>query len=328
MLHHDFGGPRESYAHLQVLSGPGYRWGNAGILYYGAKNKAWSYNNEETNGDEFQWNAVTAFTVDGKGLARRPSDQLLYDFDFVQFYRQPGEPDDAYVARAIMLVRDDYLVVSDEVATDRTPGKFTWASVFALPEIHQLKPAASAVESESHDKLPRRKEAPPDRKGRVLSYQGMGDFLTVVAPEALTAKATEYGALVDGENVFVSPKGATVSEHGVIFEGTYGYARANQFALFKGTAIGRDGFILRREGGDFGVSASASKNRVTGRIVGRSGGKISLTVPEGFAEGPPRVTFDGRDVPHTVENGAIAFSFEIAQSEGGKPYEITWGSPL
>ncbi len=51
-------------------------------------------------------------TVHGQGLAEAPTDQLLYDFDFAQFYRQPGREGDDYRARALMLLRDDYLVVS------------------------------------------------------------------------------------------------------------------------------------------------------------------------------------------------------------------------
>jgi hypothetical protein len=324
VMRHDFGGPHESYAHMQLLSGPGYRWGNAGIVYYGARNKVWSYNNEDTNGDEFNWNSVTAFTVNGKGLARRPVDQLLYDFGFAQFYRQPGEAADAYKARAIMLVRDDYLVVSDEVESAETPGKFAWVSVFDLPEIYQLKPAAPAVDSEAHDKLPRRKEGPPDRIGHIRSYTGKGDFLTVVAPAALKAEPAPFGARVNGDYVFASRTPLDLKQDSALFAGTYGYARPNQLALFQGTAIGLNGFALRREGGDFGASASAEKNRIAGRIVGSSGGRLSVTLPAGAQPKEASVKINGGSVSHTLENGTVTFPLEIARKDGLKTYEITW----
>ncbi|CAN5821921.1 hypothetical protein BH09VER1_BH09VER1_47190 [soil metagenome] len=324
VLHYDFGGPHESYAHLQLLFGQGYRWGNAGIVYYGARNKAWSYNNEDTNGDNFDWNALTAFTVNGKGLARRAVDQLLYDFGFAQFYRQPGETTDAYRARAIMLVRDDYLVLSDEVESPETPGKFNWANSFEAPEIDQLKPGAPMVESQAHDKLPRRKEAPPDRVCHIRSYSGKGDFLTVVAPAPVKAEAKPFGATVNGEYVFASQTPTEVKVGPVQFAGTYGYARPNQLALFQGTSIGLDGFILSREGGDFGLSASMENNRVVGRIVGTSGGKVFLTPPSGLDPAKASVTINGAPVAHTVEQSAISFTVDIVQKDGLKSYEITF----
>ncbi len=55
IFHYDFGGEHESYAHLQNIYGISYRWGHDGIVYYGAKNKIWSYNGREDNGDEFDW---------------------------------------------------------------------------------------------------------------------------------------------------------------------------------------------------------------------------------------------------------------------------------
>ena len=91
VFHYDFGGPHESYAHMQNINGLNYRWAHGGIVYYGAKGKVWSYNASETNGDEFDWNQVSAFNVGGKGMEATPTDQLLYDFDFAQFYREPAK---------------------------------------------------------------------------------------------------------------------------------------------------------------------------------------------------------------------------------------------
>ncbi len=123
----------------QNIFGMNYRWSYAGVVYYGAKNKVWSYNTAETNGDEFNINELSAFNVKGKGLTASPTDQLLYDFDFAQFYRQPGKDGDIYLARALMVLRDDYIVISDEVKSSDILGTFNWVNVYDLPQIYQLK---------------------------------------------------------------------------------------------------------------------------------------------------------------------------------------------
>ena len=329
VLHADFGGAHESYAHMQNIYGSNYRWSGAGCIYYGAKGKVWSYNNTETNGDEYDINSISAFNVNKQGLRAGPTDQLLYDFDFAQFYRQPQlvKPDQApapYLARGIMLLRDDYLVVSDEVAHATTPGTFNWVNVYDLPQIYQLKPGAPLVKKIARDPQPPR-EGNPDRIGSVMSYSGQGDFLTVVAPSPVNAVATPFGATVNGEYVFATQNPLDVTEGPATFSGTYGYARAHQLALFQGTKIGLSGFELRRDGGDFGVSAAVGQHEISGRVVGRSGGKVFVSPPAGLDPARASVTFDGKPVAHTVEQGAVAFSFNIAQKDGLKNYEIQFG---
>lgn len=321
VLHYDFGGPHESYAHMQNIFGISYRWSAAGIIYYGAKGKVWSYNNMETNGDNFDWNSVSAFNVKGQGLTPGPTDQLLYDFDFAQFYRQPGADEANYKARGLMLVRDDYLVLSDEVKTPEIPGTFNWVNIYDLPQIYQLKPGATSVDKTARDPQPPRPEN-PDRIGKVRSYSGKGDFLTVVAPSEVKAEAKPFGATVNGEYVFASQSPTELKEGPAVFAGTYGYARANQLALFQGTKIGLNGFEIRRDGGDFGVSAAFDQGAIKGRLVGRSGGKVSIVPPSGFNAGKANVTIDGKPVAHTMEQGAITFAVEIAQRDGLKNYEI------
>ncbi|MFH1499951.1 MAG: hypothetical protein ABII82_19240, partial [Verrucomicrobiota bacterium] len=319
VFHHDFGGARESYAHLQNIHGPSYRWSRAGIVYYGAKGKAWSYNNLETNGDDFDWKALTAFTVNDEGLAAGPTDQLLYDFEFVQFYRQPASGNAAYQARALMLVRDDYLALADEVRSPETAGVFRWASIHELPQIYQLKPGATWEESVTNDrKLPRADNV----TGKARAYIGQGDFLTVVAPTPVETAARDFGAVVNGEYVFASQHAIDVTENTVRFVGTYGYARANQLALFQGTRIGLDGFELRREGGDFGVSATVTGKRIVGRAVGRKGGDVFITPPPNCDMTRARVLIDTEITPHAVVNDAIRFPITLRQQDGLKSYEV------
>jgi|GEM_PF-1494135 len=322
VFHYDFGGPHESYAYLANINGMNYRWTGAGVVYYAAKNKAWSYNTAETTGDN-TLDEISAFNVKGKGLTATPTDQLLYDFDFAQFYREPGAEGDAYVARGVMLLRDDYFVILDEVKNPTITGTFNWVGLYGLPQIYQLKPGAPAVEKTSRDPQPPHAGV-PDRTAPLRSYTGQGDFLTVVAPDPVTATATSFGATVNGEYIFVSQSPENITQDKAVFSGNYGYARANQLALFVGTKIGLDGFELRREGGDFGISAAVEQNKIIGRVVGRSGGKISIVPPAKLNPAGASVTLDGQAIPHTVEDGAVTFNVAIAQKDGLKKYAITF----
>lgn len=332
VFHQDFAGAHESYAHMQNINGPlNYRWGHGGIVFYGAKGKAWSSNADETNGDRFDWNQVTAFSVpvDGtnEGMAATPTDQLLYDFGFAQFYRELNKADAAYRARGMMMLRDDYLVLSDEVQDAATAGTFNWVSMLDLPQVYQLKPGAPLQEKTTSDAVHAGRGQtdpghPSTRTGKVLSYSGKGDFLTVVAPAQVSAAATPFGATVNGEYVFASQQPVQVAQDKVNFAGTYGYARPNQLALFQGERIGLNGLELRREGGDFGISAAQEGNRISGRVVGRSGGKVAIVPAAGLNPAGASVSIQGKKVASTVEKGAIVFSVDIAQRDGLKDYEI------
>jgi len=81
---------------------------------------------------------------------------------------------------------------------------------------------------------------------------------------------------------------------------------------------------LRSEGGDFGVSAAANGKKISGRVVGRSGGKIFIVPPKGLDPASASVSLDGKPIPHSVEQNAVAFSIDIAQKDGLKHYEITF----
>ena len=319
IFHYDFGGPNESYATMQNIAGRlNYRWKAAGIVYYGAKGKVWSYNGANDNGDQFSWNKLSAFSIQGEGLNPSPSKQLLYDFGFAQFCRIQGEA--PYLARGLLLVRDDYIALCDEVSPGAPAGQFIWASLFQMPQIYQLKPGAATIETTSSEGS--LEKGPPLRISHQRKYVGKGDFLTIVAPAAVQAQAQPFGATVNGEYVFASQKSEEVKEAAVVFSGNYGYARPNQLALFQGTRIGLGGFELRREGGDFGLSAALEKNRIVGRIVGRSGGKVLVVPPGGLDPATASVTVNGKPVSHTVQEGAITFLVDIAQKDGRKDYEI------
>ena len=153
-----------------------------------------------------------------------------------------------------------------------------------------------------------------------------GDQLHVVAPQAHKVEAKPYGAIIDGkEYVFCSAEESRVSDGPAVFVGSAGYARENEVALFEGVKVGMDGLELRREGGDFGLSAALENGRIAGRIVGRSGGKVFVVPPSGLDPAGASVTVNGKPVPHTVEHGAVVFLVDIAQRDGLKNYEIRFG---
>ena len=228
---------------------------------------------------------------------------------------------------SLMLVRDDYLALYDEVSPGAPEGQFVWSSSFQMPQIYQLKPGVTAIETTTSEATPppNAHDAQAPRTSRQRKYVGKGDFLTVVAPAVVQAQAQPFGATVNGEYVFASPKPEDVTQAAVVFSGNYGYARPNQLALFQGTKIGMGGLELRRDGGDFGLSAAMEKKRIVGRIVGRSGGKVFVVPPGGLNPAGASVTVNGKPVPHTVEQGAVAFLVDIAQKDGLKNYEIQFG---
>ncbi|MCH7726198.1 MAG: hypothetical protein IH991_06940 [Planctomycetes bacterium] len=315
VLRHDFGGPREAYLHLMQTSGRyNYRWGpGSGVLYYGAKNKNWSYNGAEQNGDNFDINLVTSFSVAGQSLGYHPTDQPLFDFEFAQWYRAVADPRLAaktkYRSRGIMMLRDDYIVVYDDV-DGTTEGQFTWSSGGQSPQIYQLKPGVR-LDKESTEQVTR--------------YKGQGDFLTIVAPQSLKAKSASFGGLVnDSEYVFWRDAPFEYSQGGVQFQGTVGYARENQLALFEGTMVSRRGFELRRSGGDFGVSAAVSGKQIVGRIAGRKGGRVSIKPAWRFEPKNVAVRVDGRQTRAMVAEGTVSFDVAISLKDGSRQFEITF----
>ncbi|HUW32129.1 MAG TPA: hypothetical protein VM223_11000, partial [Planctomycetota bacterium] len=329
VLRYDFGGPHESYLHLMQIAGPwNYRWGQGhSVLYYGAKNTACSHNTMEEAGDEWKFDNITSFTVGGRGLGRRATDQPLYDFGFAQFYRALAGDNSPCVARGMMLLRDDYIVLHDDVKGD-AEGKLVWSSVYGFPQIYQLKPGARDpqgspfTEATSTDPPPRPNAKPP-RTARIRRYAGKGDFLTVVAPQPVKAEATPFGAVVNGNEFILCADANQRQDDGKLaFDGTFGYGREGQLALFEGTRIKLNGFGLRREGGDFGASADATGKGITGRVAGREGGTLCVTPPARLNSKNPKVTIDGRPVPCTMRDGEIRFDVTISLRDGCKEFEI------
>jgi hypothetical protein len=154
---------------------------------------------------------------------------------------------------------------------------------------------------------------------------GAGDQLHIVAPKPHQVETKPYGAVIDGkEYVFCSAAEVQAVDGPAMFNGTAGYARENQVALFEGTKIGFQGLVLQRVSGDFGLSVGREADgTLAGRIAGRAGGTVQLTPPAGFDVSRCQVKVNGAVVPHTLEGGAIRFDVRITQADGCKSYTIS-----
>ncbi|MFC5701964.1 PA14 domain-containing protein [Cohnella faecalis] len=159
---------------------------------------------------------------------------------------------------------------------------------------------------------------------------GPGDEFHLVAPDAIPVTNKSYGALVrNNEYVFTSDTTQNVTEGSAVFQGKVGYASPQQLVLIDGTKIGYKDLVLERSGGEFGASVSAAgADSVQGRIVGRSGGTVTVTLPNSFTAAAASVTINGVVVPSSKSGNKMTFNVSIAQNEGVKTYEIAAVQPL
>ncbi|MFD2329928.1 discoidin domain-containing protein [Cohnella sp. GCM10020058] len=131
VLWYDFGGPNEAFVTLQTLYGSGYRWGVAsnGQLYYSAGGKNWSWNTPESNGDALDIAQLSVFDSGGaRTLSAHAVDGVLYDFDFAQYYKAAAMNNNYnnYLSRSVMMVKNKYLAVYDDMNNTTQNGTFYW----------------------------------------------------------------------------------------------------------------------------------------------------------------------------------------------------------
>jgi hypothetical protein len=227
----------------------------------------------------------------------------------------------------MMMVRNEYIVLHDDVEGN-AEGQFVWASVYELPQIHQLKPGVGYAADTCTEPGALRPGELPARVCNIRRYVGTGDFVTVVAPSAVAPKLESFGATVNGDLAFIADTPGQYKgdryQLSFSFDGTVGYARENQLALFDAASVLRNGFGLRREGGDFGVSADATGDHIVGRIAGREGGRVCVRPPGKFAIERATVTVAGKPVACEIVDGEVRFDVQITHREGWKGYRIAF----
>ncbi|SDC43177.1 Uncharacterized conserved protein YjdB, contains Ig-like domain [Paenibacillus sp. UNCCL117] len=319
VMRYDFGGPNEAYVNVQQLYGPAYRWSTVsnGNLIYSAKGRRQSWNDAETNGDSLNVQLLSDFVPTGSGvsLGDRPVEGVLYNFDFAQYYRAEGKSA-SYLGRGVMMVRDDYLSIYDDLSPSAS-GTFYWnnSGYKHIGEIPYLYPVKSGVGSQMH----------------IVAPKGVGSGTvtgSTYGSGPLTVTSAVYGAMInDNEYVFMTGKNdpqLNVTGANFLFIGKIGYASWQAMALFEGKKIGLGGFILEVINGDFGFSAQkVSRTLMKGRFAGKSGGSLRISLPSDFSMNNLAVKVDGASVPFTVSGRSIYFNVDIAQSNGYKTYEIT-----
>ena len=92
--------------------------------------------------------------------------------------------------------------------------------------------------------------------------------------------------------------------------------------MFEGTELRQGKFSIAREGGDFGISATIKGRRITGRVSGRSGGRVRINPPIAFISVRVKATFAGKPLPVVIKDGAIQFTVELKQADGTRKFTI------
>ncbi len=323
IMRYDFDGENEAYVNVQQIGAqqyrlPGYRnppihksfnyrWSGRGngIIYYAAKGKIWSWNGIEDNGDRFDIDKVSAFNIDGESLGFHPTDGVLYNFGPIQFYRANSSRDD-YLNRDVMMVRDDYIAIFDNIRNE-TKGTFNWVNpIGSMPYIHKIK-------------------------------DGEGDNLHIVEASEYTnyqAAKMDFGAKLrnngTNEYIIMNENDISIQTDELSFKGRSAYANKHQLAMFEGESLTYGDITIKRNGGSFGLNADIKNgNQIFGRIVGRKGGEVEITLPENFQINSMEVHCNGKRIPFEISNQTIAFQVEIGIQDFYKPYAIVpKGSPI
>ncbi len=153
--------------------------------------------------------------------------------------------------------------------------------------------------------------------------QGAGDNLHIVSAEALSVVARPWGAQIgDDQFVFMSGKPVEVEQGPAAFHGAVGYARPGELHLFEGERIRLGELALARAGGAFGVSVRVDEQgQVGGRIAGRQGGRVDITLPHAVPAGA-KVLIDGQPVEARIQDRTLSFDVSISAADGYRAWEL------
>lgn len=323
----------------QIDDGQNYRWGRAaqggcGTIHYYADGKRYTGNRKEDIGDDnfadsqVGCNFCVLDEQTYKAVGRNDLINPLVDFGYLKYARiDAGEySDNEYKFRSVMMIDNRYIVIYDAVRDIRTEGKFSWFNYTDedMPYIYQLKPGAEAVEKEAPkltlDDKPRSAAIRNDKEVRGVSYNGYGDFLTVVTHKKdISAKSTEFGAVVCGnEYIFNSNTITEWSENGIEFFGKTGFARRTdsgfEMCIIDAFKIGIDNVTLEKIKGNGAVSLV----KRDGTYYGISDSDVSIKI-SGIEESL-RLYCGGVECEMKLENGCAymdipAGQFEITEKE-------------
>jgi hypothetical protein len=160
----------------------------------------------------------------------------------------------------------------------------------------------------------------------IHASQGNGaQQLHLVSPLPVAIDEPTAGTFHIGEKEFVMFADHDASAVGDLsFKGEAGYAGPDGLALFEGDHLSWRGLGLTRVEGDFGASLERhADDSMSGRIVGRSYGKLRVDAGDSWRNQALRVTVDGKETAFKREEEAVLFEFPLTQSDGFKEYRIT-----
>lgn len=286
----------------QIDDGQNYRWGRAaeggcGVLHYMADGKSFSGVRKEDIGDDnfsddmVGCNFSVLFDHTYKCVGRNDLTQPLVDFGFVKYAKvNAGSYSDyEYKYRSVMMIDNRYIAIYDAVRDIRTAGKFNWFCYTdeQLPHIYQLKPGAKPIAKDAPeytvDDEPRYKAYCRDRDVRGVSYNGSGDFFTVVThKDDVTAKKAEFGAVVcENEYVFDSAHTVKYISDECEFFGKTGFFRKKsggfESCIIDGVKFAAFGVSLEITSGKGSVSLVKDGRGYHGKVIGDLNLKISVS---------------------------------------------------
>lgn len=347
----------------QIDDGQNYRWGRAaqggcGTIHYYADGKRYTGNRKEDIGDDNFTDAQVGcnFCVleeqTYKAIGRNELVNPLIDVGFLKYARiDSGDYSKReYKYRSVMMIDNRYIVIYDAVRDIRTEGKFSWFNYTDedMPYIYQLKPGAVPVYKNAPeytlDDKPRAKAIQNDKEVRGVSYNGYGDFLTVVTHKGdIKAKVSDFGAVVcEKEYIFNSNKVSEYSEAGIEFFGKVGFARRTQsgfeMCIIDAYKIGVDSVVMElctkgavsltlKNGVYYGKADTRVSVRISGisdiekmhlycngeeKVITEEKGKLCFEVPEGNFEITSKEPMPEkiRDIKIIEQPGGIQIKFE------------------
>ncbi|WP_127587017.1 fibronectin type III domain-containing protein [Paenibacillus koleovorans] len=342
----------EISVHLQQIDeGPNYRWGRAaeggnGNIYYYAGNKRYSFNRKEDVGDANMGDVQASCNfgvLSGHefcSIGRNELTEPLYDLGFAQYATllAGSQASPAYHSRSLMMSGHDYIVVYDQVGDLRVRGRFAWFvnERDDFPTIHQLKPGVPgyAVAPGIPAELGSGAFTSKNEESRGRYYDGNGHFLTLISHHAqadygylLSAKATEYGALVAmtdrKDMIFRDEAEIHYEEGGVVFSGYAGLVRLYgehkaEAALFKGSRIGVGGVEVSVRVGSqnvertySGIGFTRDRDGVIGHYYSLGESVIELRLPATLHDASYHLYVDGAVVRDLRSIGDRKVSFQM-----------------
>ncbi len=338
--------PDEISVYLQqVDKGPNYRWGFAnenggGDIYYYAGGNSYAGHFGEDAGDRHGTDAEdtcnTGVYKDStfRGIGMNDLTEPYYDLGSAQFAEilpRPG-PDayswPEYESRSIMLVGHDYIITYDAV---NNMSRVSWNTVKGEDKMPAIIPIRGEIAF-------RTTQTSVGGHGQVTEgmrlepYKGGGDRMTLVSHR-------DNLKVINGKSKFEMP-GSTVSEvispegndfiyqqrapfhsdeKGRVFTGRAGVIRQfkdgrSELNLFHGELIGTKDLQLAVDNPSLGISAAfKTPSEVSGQFFSRTGGNLTLTLPDGIPQGM-RLFING--APASVRAGEKNLVAQLPPGEG------------